>query len=295
MLEVKEIPVSGKEHPDPPDPVLLKHEFSIALIAPKGAGKTTLIINLLKFYKGYFNKIIVFSPTLQNDEKWDYARTLPLLKENKDLQQIIHNLRKKKHQYEHDNIPYNPPKFLFDEITNTKPVKFTGKIDESCLMSVYSEEDLQDIMDQQNEMINFLKNEGYSKHYADKILLVMDDLVGSNLYNNTKKNPFKVLCTTHRHLSISMLKVTQAYREIPKTIRTQLSALIIFRINNELERAAIIEEYPMGFTKNEWIAMYRECTNKKHGFMFIDTTKEIGRQIMCNFSYIVGNKYIKDF
>ncbi len=38
---------------------------------PKGAGKTTLIANLLYFYKSYFHNIYVFSPTVLSDEKWD--------------------------------------------------------------------------------------------------------------------------------------------------------------------------------------------------------------------------------
>jgi len=41
----------------------------MGLIAPKGAGKTTVICNLLEFYKGYFHTILVFSPTILSDEK----------------------------------------------------------------------------------------------------------------------------------------------------------------------------------------------------------------------------------
>jgi Ni2+-binding GTPase involved in maturation of urease and hydrogenase len=71
-LEVKPIPVSGHEHPSPPHDMLPRHEFSMGFIAPKGAGKTTTLINLLRFYKGYFHTIVIFSPTVKNDEKWDW-------------------------------------------------------------------------------------------------------------------------------------------------------------------------------------------------------------------------------
>jgi Ni2+-binding GTPase involved in maturation of urease and hydrogenase len=70
-LIVKPIPIpSGATHAEPPHSVLPKHEFSMGFIAPKGSGKTTALINLIDFYKGYFNKIIIFSPTVKNDEKW---------------------------------------------------------------------------------------------------------------------------------------------------------------------------------------------------------------------------------
>jgi hypothetical protein len=37
LLQVKEIPVDlAAFHPDPPNPLLPKHEFSMGFIAPKG-------------------------------------------------------------------------------------------------------------------------------------------------------------------------------------------------------------------------------------------------------------------
>lgn len=48
---VKEVPVPNISHPPPKYDVLPTHEFTIGLIAPKGAGKTTTMINLLDFYK----------------------------------------------------------------------------------------------------------------------------------------------------------------------------------------------------------------------------------------------------
>lgn len=72
-IVVKAIPTPlGCEHPEPPHDVLAKHEFSMGIIAPKGSGKTTLICNMLGFYKGYFHTIYIFSPTLKNDEKWNW-------------------------------------------------------------------------------------------------------------------------------------------------------------------------------------------------------------------------------
>ena len=63
-LTILPVPVSDADHPEPPNNILPKHEFTMGIIAPKGAGKTTLIANLLYFYKGYFNNIYVFSPTV---------------------------------------------------------------------------------------------------------------------------------------------------------------------------------------------------------------------------------------
>lgn len=74
-LTVKPVPVpQSAHHPPPPNgaDILPNHEFTYGIIAPKGSGKTTVICNLLKFYKGYFHTILIFSPTVASDEKWDW-------------------------------------------------------------------------------------------------------------------------------------------------------------------------------------------------------------------------------
>ena len=63
---------------------LPKHEFFMLIVAPAGCGKTTLILNiLLRIYKNYFNKILVFSPTIHNDQKWHHlTKTKGVLRPN---------------------------------------------------------------------------------------------------------------------------------------------------------------------------------------------------------------------
>ena len=96
VLTVKPIPVPAKwKHPPPPNDALPKHEFTMGLIAPKGAGKTTVICNLLNFYKGYFHNILVFSPTVASDEKWDWVKEQKLLVQNRPLIDFVNKQKKK--------------------------------------------------------------------------------------------------------------------------------------------------------------------------------------------------------
>lgn len=70
VLKVKPVPVpKGHIHPPAPFDALMYHEFSFGLVAPKGCGKTTVACNMLDWYEGYFHDIIVFSPTIESDEK----------------------------------------------------------------------------------------------------------------------------------------------------------------------------------------------------------------------------------
>jgi hypothetical protein len=47
--------------------------------------------------------------------------------------------------------------------------------------------------------------------------------------------------TRHRHYSTSFIMVSQGYKEIPKTIRTNWTALIVFEIGNEKEVFVVLE------------------------------------------------------
>jgi len=289
QLIVKPIPISAIDHPAPPDDILPKHEWSMGFIAPKGSGKTTCLIRLLDFYKGYYNSVIVFSPTVKNDEKWDWVKRQKLLSPNKRLDNIIRTIIHKKqnkaeqegivdrtHQYEKDDEDLALEKYL-------TPDEFDGTISESFFIEDYNEDTLQQVMDQQKELIHLLKEYGYTKHYANRVLIIFDDLVGSALFSSKRRSPFKMLAANQRHLSFSVIMVSQAYKEIPKTVRTQFSCLIIFEIPNESEIDVIYKENPVGYNQKDWMEMYEYAVDGEYNFMFINYMKPKKLRIMKNF------------
>jgi len=55
------------------DPRLPQPPFRLGLIAPTGGGKTVLAVNLLMrahFYREYFERVFVWSPTIQENPEW---------------------------------------------------------------------------------------------------------------------------------------------------------------------------------------------------------------------------------
>lgn len=75
VKSVKIVPLVtlDNSYQDAPHPNLLKPPFSLLIIAKKGSGKSTITINLLKFYKGMFHNRIIFSPTFNIDDNWRNA------------------------------------------------------------------------------------------------------------------------------------------------------------------------------------------------------------------------------
>lgn len=283
-LDVDAIPVPrGYIHPVPNHEELPTHEFSMGIIAPKGSGKTTLIANLLKFYKGYFNTILVFSPTVASDEKWDWVKEQDLLTENKPLKQFIID----QHSLEEGNeIVRRNRGTALDGLVNPQPL--TDKtIPEECFYSEYDEDTLIKVMDEQLVMIRALKEAGKSKHLANRVLFIFDDLVGSQLFSGKRDNPFKKLNTNHRHYSASILMVSQAYKEIPKTVRTNFSCLIIFEIPNDKELEVIFEENSLYMKRNQWMEAYMHAVEGDHDFMYINYQKPKRLRLMKNFTNVL--------
>lgn len=291
MVDLHIIPVpvpKGYIHPPVPAPVLPQHEFTLGVIAPKGSGKTTTIVNLLRMYKGYFNKILVFSPTVKSDEKWDYAKrqklTVPNLPLKALLKKMVEKNKKVKGLVERNTGNASELQKIVDRIEEHTP-----EIGEENFYEDYDDDEFKSLMKEQDDMIAFLKEHDYPKYLADRILIIFDDLVGSDLF---KSRFFKGFNTRHRHYSVSAIMVTQSYKEIQKTIRTQWSGLLVYEIGNEQEIFVIYEEYSMGLNFKEWLEVYRYCTDKDYSFMFINFQKPKNERIMRNFEEVVG--YTRD-
>lgn len=331
MLKVKEIKEpTGATHPPPVSDVLPTHEFSLLLVAPRGQGKTTLLLNFLTdFYKGYFHSVKVFSPTMDGDAKWETVRKMKgILAKNPHLKELedapAHGTKEDdsdeedggeqervvdgKHAYSYETAwnqlfattVRNPKEMISEKLPKDvklvghgrtmpgkgrdKDKKFTGKIPSKDFYTEYDEDTLQRIMEESLAQIVKFKKVGKSKHNADRQLLVFDDLVGSSLFSAKKVNPFRRLNTTLRHYSTSIILVTQAYREVPKTARINASCVILFEIANTSELEVIYEENNCGLTKEEWFKIYRYCVSEPFNFMFINYKRKKEERIMRCFT-----------
>jgi hypothetical protein len=113
-----------------------------------------------------FHNIIVFSPTVSSDEKWDYIKKVPLLVENIALKDWI----KKQSEGNHENpvVDKLPVKDEFEGIVADRDPQFDGKIPENCFFEDYDEEVLKDIYQQQMNVVKLLKNHGKTKHLANR-------------------------------------------------------------------------------------------------------------------------------
>jgi hypothetical protein len=80
-MDIKKIPKPEDDSIKlkPLHPLLMKYFTATLFVAPTGVGKTNLIINLLdrpRFYKGKFDKVVLFSNTYYTDNIWRSCKTI---------------------------------------------------------------------------------------------------------------------------------------------------------------------------------------------------------------------------
>lgn len=288
--DLRIIPISRKntmsfpkvEQPD----VMMQHPYSMLIVAPKGSGKTNLICNLImNHYKGYFHQIWVCSPTVDNDDKWDEVKdTKGLISQNKMKMKLLD-------KGEDTKVTKETPKVVHENDRNAKQEmlmkpKNDGKIPEEHFYTEMDElrEPLKKQMDEMKEIRAELPDseKQNTKYYADRILVILDDQAG--LYNGSVTNNWQInYVIKHRHYNTSLIVVTQAYKTIPKSIRTNCNALICFEVPNSQELKVIYEEWPTNMSEPEWMDAYDMATDEPFSFLYINTHFPKGQRAFVRF------------
>ena len=74
-----------------------------------------------------------------------------------------------------------------------------------------------------------------------------------------------------RKLNISLAFITQSYFKVPKDVRLSTSHFFIMRIPNKIELQQIAISHSSDINTEDFIEIYRKCTDKPYSFLVIDT------------------------
>ena len=144
------------------------------ILSPSGGGKTVMLVNMIMdIYKGCFNRIYMFSPSVDIDHTWQPVKDY-IAKEIK---------------------PNEKEKVYFDS---------------------YEPAELEEIMDKQHKVIDYLKSQGSTKMF--QILIVIDDFADDPSFTRNSKLLHQ-LYIRGRHQYISTITSTQVYKVISPIVR----------------------------------------------------------------------------
>jgi hypothetical protein len=173
------------------------------------------------------------------------------------------------------NYLMTTPKFLkgfFDEVYLFSP---TAKLDDlskhlklkdKYLITEPTEAKLNEILTKQENMI---KSDGIERvGKKSKVLIIFDDIVADPQF--LKSNAVIRLATMGRHYLVSSIINTQSYTKIPRAVRLQANALILFPSSNNEVKLLIEDTCPPHVSKKSFGKLIEYATNGRHDFLFIN-------------------------
>jgi len=131
------------------------------------------------------------------------------------------------------------------------------------------------------------------KDSGDKVLFIMDDVI-ADIRGKGKgaiENLLQKIFFNRRHLagaggSVSIIATSQTYNKIDPKLRKTASQLVFYENKQKKERESIFEEIIL-IPKQEYIDALRFIYDKKHNFMYIDTTLPENKMIHKNFNQLI--------
>ena len=144
-------------------------------------------------------------------------------------------------------------------------VKETPK--EKLYFDHYNPEDLQNIIDTQHKIILHMKNRNLHKLYS--ILIIIDDFSDDPSFSRHSKL-LHSLFTRGRHNSISTIVSTQKFTAVAQIIRVNATFLCIYRLRNNKDLEAFLDEVAGTVGRKELLEMYYLATKEPYSFLYIN-------------------------
>ena len=145
----------------------------------------------------------------------------------------------------------------------------------------FDEEALHNIISTQRKITEHMKKQNHKSLY--QILVIIDDFLDDSYLCKQCKIVWS-LFTRGRHLQISTIISTQKYRAIANVIRLNATELYVFRLRNQADIEAFLEEISALAPKKELLDMYNIATEKPYSFLYVKlNAKDVNHMFFINF------------
>jgi hypothetical protein len=236
--------------------------FLGGIFGSRGSGKTTAFIKLARLYDTTksFDNVIVFSPTLCNDEKEEALKTDTHFKcqvvngfSDIEFGKFVTHANKELHAFER-----------FDKARDA-----WHKYKNGCPIESLSREELEHL-----SFYDFRNPDemGVFPHGRPSFLMVFDDLVGDQrVYAENMSNTVCRFALRHRHSNTSILFLAQCFAKgVPRQIRNNVSIAMLFSNKSLHMKKDIAEEMSSFLEPKAFLDMWDYATEDLHDFFMVD-------------------------
>jgi hypothetical protein len=186
--------------------------------------------------------------------------------------------------YFHYTIVFSPTAGKYDD--SYKPLNLPAE----SFKNDFSADDLNTLIENRKALIDKKGIEWVVRN--SRVLLIMDDVIANRDFLNSPEalKMFALL----RHYQCSICVLVQSYNKLPRALRINANATIVFP-STQSEIEVLLEELtPAGITKRDFQKVIDYATSGKHDFLYINRHAERGEQIRKNLDEVIDiNKFKK--
>ena len=225
MGKIKLFPTTEYSSKQASDPVVPLVPCTGIFLGPSESCKTVALISLiLEQYRGVFERIYVFSPSVNIDDGW-----IPVKK------------------YIEGDLGVNTER-------------------EQTYWDEWDEAALRRIIQQQRKITEASKKLEMKKLY--QVLVVIDDFADTPQLHKPH-GALDTLFIRGRHMQISTWVSSQKLRLISAAVRVNMQFLCCWRLRNQHELDAVIEELSALLPKEQLYRLYEQATREPYSFLFV--------------------------
>lgn len=153
----------------------------------------------------------------------------------------------------------------------------------------FSEDDLNAIIESRKELIEKKGIDWVTKNC--RLLIVLDDIIANTHFLNSPEalKMFALL----RHYQCSVIVLTQSYKKIPRSLRLNVNATIIFPSTQSEVDILLDQVTPAGIKKREFEKVIDYATDGPYDFLYINNHAEKDERIRKNIDEVIDLEKFK--
>jgi len=119
----------------------------------------------------------------------------------------------------------------------------------------------------------------------DAYCIVFDDVIADLHNNRNHKAKVTNYFLVGRKLHFTCFFLSQSYYQIPKTVRLQLSYVLLLKVNSTNDLRMVLRDYALGVDMSQLQAIYNAATALPMNFLKIDVgTSDLNKKFERNFT-----------
>ena len=186
-------------------------------------------------------------------------------------------------KYFHYIVVYSPTAGKYDDMYKVL------KLPEENFKNDFSAEDLNNLIESRKQLIDKKGIEWVVKN--SRVLIILDDVIANRDFLNSPEalKMFALL----RHYQVAIIVLMQSYNKLPRALRINSNATIVFPSTQSEVEVLLDEITPSGLTKKQFLKVIEYCTDGRYDFLYINNHAEPDKRIRKNFDEVIDIKKYK--